>query len=231
MATITLPFEVAFFINSLPTLVKIQLDHDNYITWSRQLRHALNANNLLGYVDGTIQCPDPCIAIQEEGSDRVIHTNNPAYQQWIKIDKQLLSGLMSTISISILPTIDEFDHAFELWYYIGNRFSSLSRSHIHELKTKLATTVKTGTMAEYLRTLKDLGDRLNAAGEQIKEEDMVFQTLHGLPMGYSSFKTAIRARGNPITYYELCTLLESEEVNMASELTRQSHTDTRALAA
>lgn len=86
-------------------------------------------------------------------------------------------------------------------------------------------------MSDYLRTLKDLGGKLSAAGEPVKEEDNVVSYPAWSSYWIWLFQITIRARGCPITYYELCTFLESEEINMAYNLARQPPTNTRALAA
>lgn len=97
------------------------------MTWLRQFRRALRANDLLGYVNGIYLRPEPYIIITN-AKNQSRASLNPEFQQWVKIDRQLVSCILSTISTSVLGTLDEYEHAAELWHYLLHRFSSLSHS-------------------------------------------------------------------------------------------------------
>lgn len=98
-----------------------------------------------------------------------------------------------------------------------DHFSSLTTSHVHEFKTKLHNVKKTRTVDDYLKQIKELVNKSSAAGDKIKEHDLVFYTLNGLPFEFNGFKYAILAGGYPIAFTLLCTLLEAEEINIAHE--------------
>lgn len=138
---------------------------------------------------------------------------------------------MSTISPSILATIDDFTSSATLWNYLANRFSSLSQSHLHELRAKLNTFVLTTSVSDYLKSFKDLTNKLAAVSDPLRESDMVFHTLNRLPSIYNAFKTAIHTRPYPIEFSELASLLEAEEVNIARDNKSDLVSHTTALAA
>ena len=52
------------------------------------------------------------------------------------------------------------------------------------------------------------------AGSTIDDEDLILQTLNGLPTEYDAFKTSIRTRPYPITMAELSSLLCSEAIHV-----------------
>lgn len=144
-------------------MVKISLVSSNFTTWAKQIRNALRANDLFGYVDGSTTPLDP-YTIVEQSKNLARHSHNLDYFLWCKVDRQLTSSIISIISPSTLPTIDEFEHVFELWQHLIHRFSSLITSHIHELKSKLISIVKNCSIADYSRHIKELGEKPTAPG-------------------------------------------------------------------
>ncbi|PKU67943.1 Retrovirus-related Pol polyprotein from transposon TNT 1-94 [Dendrobium catenatum] len=77
-------------------------------------------------------------------------------------------------------------------------------------------------MSQYLPEIKTLVDNIAAAGSQVDTEDIILYILNGLPPSYQSFKTAIRTMLTPISLDNLYALLLSEEINIASDLSRIS---------
>lgn len=82
-------------------------------------------------------------------------------------------------------------------------------------------------MSKYLRDIKDLTERLAASGDRLSEENY---TLRGLLIECCGFKSAIKARGSPITFYGLSSLLESKELNITHDLNTYIVSDAKALA-
>uniref|UniRef100_A0A5B7CDP5 Putative retrovirus-related Pol polyprotein n=1 Tax=Davidia involucrata TaxID=16924 RepID=A0A5B7CDP5_DAVIN len=206
----TLPSGLTFLLNNVSSLIPIKLDSTNYIIWKTLMQNTFRANQLFGYIDGSIPCP-PLEIINSSGDQLA----NPLYLQWIIIDNHLLSCITATLTPSILPHVVGFSHAFEVWFALAQRHSSLSRSHIHELKLKLMNIKKDTTMEAYLDQIKQYVDRLASAGTPIPTEDIVLYTLNGLPSEYASFKTSIRTKSEPISVTDLNSLLGSEEIHLA----------------
>lgn len=99
---------------------------------------------------------------------------NTTYDQQVRVDKILTSCILSTISLVVLATMDDFATSYILWDYLMNRFSSLSRSHIHQLKTKLHCVSKTGTIGQYLAIIKDLSNKFAATGGPTSNSNLIF---------------------------------------------------------
>lgn len=127
--------------------------------------------------------------------------------------------------------MDDFPHVRDMWQYLVNRFSSLSRAHVHDLKTKIHNLVKSGSVSDYLKQLKNLSNKLHAAGDPVSESDLIFYALNGLPQEFGAFKSTIRNRGYPIDFAELATLLEAKEINLNRESKLHPHFDGKALTA
>lgn len=99
-----------------------------------------------------------------------------------------------------------------MWFSLAQRFNSLSRSRIHELKNRLYNVTKTGTMDSYIDEIRSYAQRLEAVGHHIDDDDLVFYTLNGLPKEeFKQLRTTIGARGGDITFEELTTILHFEE--------------------
>ena len=118
---------------------------------------------------------------------------NPAYTLWNTIDAHLLSYITATLSPSIFTTVIHCQSSHEVWTTLATRFTSLSRSHIHQLKTKLSKiTKKGGTMEDYLNHFKVIADQLALVSSPVEDEDLILLILNGLPDEYNALKTTVR---------------------------------------
>lgn len=70
-------------------------------------------------------------------------------------------------------------------------------------------------MIQNLRDLKDLFEKLIAVDDRVRDEDMVFYALNGLPSEHIAFKSIVRLQGYPIDFSELASLLEIGQLNLA----------------
>lgn len=215
MATVsvTIPPTLAFLVSNFHSLVNVKLDGGNYLLWKTQIENVLNANGFLGYIDGSSVCP----ANQIRNSEGNLVTN-PDYAMWKLIDRQILSCLTASLSQSTLPYVLGFDHASQVWESLAKRYNSLSKTHVHELRGKLYNLTKSSTMEVYIDTIKDCAQKLAAAGNPLRDDDLIFHTLHGLPLDFKGFKTAVRTRGvETFTFDELVSILSGEDIEMTRE--------------
>ena len=191
------------------------------------MQNILIATSLLGFVDGTISCPLMTIT-DSSGSEK----DNPEYLQWKIIDAHLLSCITATLSPEIYSSVLHLHSCAEIWTALHKRFTSLSRSHIHQLKNKLNNiSKKSDSMENYLSKINALVSQLALVSSFIDDEDLVLLTLNGLPNEYDAFKTTIRARAESISMEELTALLLSESVHIESKLQTLSSEPTMAFSA
>ena len=106
--------------------ITIKLDSSNFALWKTQVINALRANGFLGYIDGTIGCPESQIT----DSNGVL-VDNPACILWKMVDVQLLSCITATISVSTLPYVLGLSSINQLWQSLDNRFCTMTKSHVH----------------------------------------------------------------------------------------------------
>lgn len=115
----------------------------------------------MGYLDGSNTCSNPYIAspIFNGQSPRPA---NLAFHQWVKIDKTLLSCILSTISPTVLATMDYFTHASEYVTITRPEISyavNTARHAMHHPTESDFTIVK--RIIRYLQGTKSAGLFLN----------------------------------------------------------------------
>ena len=164
-------------------------------------------------MDGTCACPSATIT-DSEGKNVI----NPEFLSWTQIDAHLLSCITATLTPTVCTSVFHCKSCQEIWTYLDKRFTSLSRSHIHQLKNKLSSIMKKSeSMEDYLAQIKSLADQLALAASPIEDEDLVLITLNGLPSEYNALKVAIRARSEAITMEDLASLLCSEALHIEAD--------------
>lgn len=119
---------------------------------------------------------------------------NLDYVVWRSKEKALLTFMSSTLSPSILALTVGCTSAMEVWKVLENRFSSLSRSYIMNLKGEFHNLKKGSDSIDlYLQKIKVVRDKLLAIGV-ILDEELFHIVIKGLPKDYSTFRSAIRTR-------------------------------------
>ena len=140
---------------------------------------------------------------------------NPDYLIWKSKEKALLTFISSTLTPSILAMIVGCSSAQEVWKVLENRFSSISRSHVMNLKGELHS-VKKGfdSVDAYLQKIKVIRDKLMAVGVLLDDEELFHVAIKGLPKEFSAFRSTIRTRSTKLSFDELATLLNAEEESL-----------------
>ncbi|KAK6156491.1 hypothetical protein DH2020_010739 [Rehmannia glutinosa] len=206
-AQLDLPTELRLLLQNLSSLVQVKLDNTNYHVWRIQIQTVLEAHDLLVWVDGTILPPAQCV----DGSP------NPAYSKWLKVDRYLRSCLIASISPPVLSHVSHLPSASEIWRTLEQRFHSISRSHVHQLKFRLHTLAKgSKSIHEYLDEVKSITDSLASVTKPMDEDDLVLYILKGLPIEFDTLRASIRVRPDAISVTELTNLLIVEELHIQS---------------
>jgi hypothetical protein len=82
------------FPSNLHTSSQIKLTRSNHPFWKAQIVPTLQAHDLFGHVDGSLECP----AEELPDSTTGIMKANPAYASWYQKDKVVLSILISSLT-------------------------------------------------------------------------------------------------------------------------------------
>lgn len=210
-----LPPSLSFLIANFQSFITLKLESSNYFAWKIQVENALRANSLFDYADGSVQVPSS--EIQDTSGNRI---TNPAYVRWEIIDRMLMSCIIATVTPSVLPHIVGSHRTCEVWSKLEEKYSSLSRTHVHDLRCRIYSLKKTTSMEQYLDSIKVLIQRLESSGSHMDDEELVFHTLRGLPNSeYRSFKQAVRTRlaTAPLTFCGLVSMLMAEDLYLDTE--------------
>lgn len=205
----SLPHTLSFLIANFQSFVTIRLESSNYFAWKTQVENALKANDLFDFVESSVTVP-PSHVLDASG----VKIPNPEFTKWSTIDRMLLSCLIATLTPSVLPHIVGSNHTFQFWNKLEEKFNLLSRSHVHDLKRKLYSLNKTGSIDQYLDSIKGIVQKLAASGHYVDDEDLIFYTLNGLRTGYDSFKQAIRTKTEPISFGTFSSMLVAEDLHI-----------------
>ncbi|KAH7837779.1 hypothetical protein Vadar_017916 [Vaccinium darrowii] len=148
------------------------------------------------------------------------------------ITLEFLSALTISFSVSS-PDSSIFTglrHVQQVWESLANRFNSLTKNNVQDLKCRLFSVTKTSTVEAYIDTIKDYAQKLAAAGHPLSEEDLIFHLLRGLPKVFNGFKTAVRTRGSNISFDDVVNPLNSEDHQLLQESSSDSDVTTVLVA-
>ena len=100
-------------------LVVQPLTKDNYPTWARVMRMALDAKSKLGFVDGSIIASMVVTSLEK--------------QAWSKCNSMISSWILNLVSPHITTSVIYRDTAFEAWNALKNRFLQANEPRISQL--------------------------------------------------------------------------------------------------
>lgn len=213
-----LPSNLTLLISNPSSFITVKLDSSNYIIWQRQFQNILRANGLIGYVEGSIQRP-PMKITDANGKE----VPNDAFHSWSVVDGHLLSCLTATLTPGLYTTVLHLSTSHEVWSILEKRFTSLSRSHVHQLKNKLNNvSKKSKPMEEYLEQIKDIANQLALVSASVDDDDLILAALNGLPTDYDPLAITIRAQIGTITMEQASSLLCSESIHIESKAKKSS---------
>ncbi|VFQ98548.1 unnamed protein product, partial [Cuscuta campestris] len=217
-----LPTDLKLFVRNLQSLTPVKLDDTNYPSWSATVHANIFAHRLLGYVDGSETSP-PALILAEKatapGKDAPpVMKSNPAYESWLIVDAHIRACLLTIVSPTVQTHIHALPTSAAIWNHLEQRYNSLSRTHIFQLKERLHGVTKgTDSMQTYLDTVLTIVSSLKLAHEDISEQDIILCVLRGLTADYAALKQNIHTNIATVTFNQVSSWLLSEELNLSFE--------------
>ena len=159
-----------------------KLSGSNWLTWKFQMTHLLKAKKLWGYVDGT--------KVLAEGA------NETQREDFDDKSQRAFSSIVMAITTPQLYLVTSCETPKAAWDSLRNQFERQTLANKLYLKKKyFRKEMKEGTpMADHLKEMRELTDRLAAIGSPITEEDQVVSLLGSVPTSYAGLVTALEAR-------------------------------------
>ncbi|CAN6719043.1 unnamed protein product [Malus baccata var. baccata] len=194
-------------VQNITSMVPAKLNRQNYITWRSLFIPILKRFKLLGLVTSTDLCPPQFI--------------------WCERNQILMIWINSTLSEDLIPLTIGMEDSRSLWQSLERHFVGASRTYVHSLRSKIQTIQKSDSpMPDYLNSLKEIYDKLDAAGDPISESDLVAYTLSSLPDAYESFIYSIETQNDYVNTDELHGMLLSKEISLQKRKTKTSSSTT-----
>ena len=198
-------------LSNMSNMMIVKLDNSNYIVWKHQISMILETYSLFELLEEPQLIPKKFLKDLSGAYTTIV---NPDYTLWRSKEKALLTFISSTLSPSILALAVGYTSALEVWKVLENRFSSISRSHVLNLKgEKVADSVDV-----YLQKIKMVRDKLLAIGVAVDDEELLHITLRGLPKDFNAFRSTIQTRSTKLSFDELSTMLNAEEESLTEGL-------------
>ena len=191
-ASINLINQTLLMLSNISNMMTVKLDSSNYIVWRHQISMVIETYSLFELLDDTQSIPEKFLT---DLSGFVTAIFNPEYSIWKSKEKALLTFISSTLTPSVLALTVGCHSAKEVWKVLENHFSSISRSHIMNLKGELHNIRKGCDSVDlYLQKIKVVRDKLMAIGIILDDEELLHIAIKGLPKEFNAFKSAIRTR-------------------------------------
>ena len=128
-------------------LVSQLLTEDNYPTWARAMKMALDAKSKLGFVIGSINASMAVTPLEK--------------QAWSKCNSMISSWILNSASPYIITSVIYKDIAFKVWNAFKNRFSQANGKRISQLQKQISTVMQGGsTVTNFFTSLQTLWDQL-----------------------------------------------------------------------
>ncbi|KAL5854653.1 hypothetical protein ACOSQ4_004455 [Xanthoceras sorbifolium] len=183
---------------TLNSNLPLKLDKTNYIYWKTQVMPAIRALDLEDYISPSVSAPPKLIEVlshDEQGSSTIKHQINPAFAVWKKADQILLCWLLGTLSPSVLGQVTRYITSLEMWTKLERVYSQQSIARILQLRQQLQSIKKgSDSISDFVLKLKNIGDVLLEAGEDVSERDLLLALMNGVGHEYDSVVVLISSQ-------------------------------------
>ncbi|XP_075633655.1 uncharacterized protein LOC142606144 [Castanea sativa] len=128
-------------------LVSQPLTGDNYPTWARAMRMALDTKSKLEFVNESINASMAITPLEK--------------QAWSKCNSMISSRILNSVSPHITASVIYRDIAFEVWNALKNRFSQANGPRISQLQKQISTVMQgDSTVTTFFTNLQASWDQL-----------------------------------------------------------------------
>ena len=193
--------------------VSEKLTKTNFALWRMQVLAAVRGARLEGFLTGAAKAPTTMIKETKDGNEAEV--SNPAYEEWVATDQQVLGYLISNMSSYIQSQLTACKTAAKTWRAVEGMFSSMTRARAVNTRIALATMKKGNlSMAEYVGKMRSLADEITSTGKTIDDDELVSYILAGLDYDYNPIVTSLTARIEPLSVGEAYNQLLAFEQRM-----------------
>ncbi|KAJ0391998.1 hypothetical protein ATCC90586_007925 [Pythium insidiosum] len=169
------------------------LNDDNYFLWEFSARMALARKGLAGHVEIT---PEKAVALSGN-------------EMWKTADSKAMGVIAKMLSSPYQAMIRNAKFAVEAWiilqqFHVKRSLHNRLRKQLHELVMNPGDNIM-----DHLLKFDDVCMRLDAVGDNVKDDEQLVVLLGSLPPEYDAIVKIIEARGN-VDLYEAKEMLRRE---------------------
>lgn len=192
-----------FLLSNICNLISIRLESSNYVLWKFQLTAILKAHKLFGFLDGSNPklaqfLPSgvtdvSCESAVDVSSGSAVSKIIPLFEDWIAKNQAFLTLISVTLSPVALAYVVGSDTSKQVWEILEKYYSSNSRTNVVNLKLDLQSIIKKSgePIADYIKQMKEIKDKLANVSTVVNEEDLIIYTLNGHPAEFNTFRTSL----------------------------------------
>lgn len=196
-----------------------KLSKGNYLIWKVQVLAVIRGARLDSYLTGATKKPSATIIIKK--NEKEVEVSNPAVNEWIANDQQVLGYLLTTMSRDVLSKVATCGSAAALWSVVEGMFSSATRARSINTKITLTNTKKGDlSVAEYVGKIRALADELATSDKLVDEEDLISFIIVGLDEDFEPIISSLVSKSEHVSLGEAYSQLLSFEQRMKL---RQEH--------
>ncbi|XP_074341673.1 uncharacterized protein LOC141679087 [Apium graveolens] len=195
-------------------LVNDPFDGSGFSNWKRSMIIALSARNKLGFVDGSLTCP-------EIGSN--------SHKSWQRCNDMVISWILGALSKTLGRSVIYCNSAHQIWLELEERYGVSSGAQLFGLQKELNEISQgNNNIADFFTKIKMLWDDIDALGliptctcgckcgashkmSKFQQDQRVIQFLMGLNDSYAMMRGSILMKSPlPSISQVYCLLLQEE---------------------
>lgn len=179
-----------------------KLTRANHAIWKAQVLAVVRGARLEGFLTGAVKAPEPMV--KAKIAEKEVVTVNPAHEEWVATDQQVLGYLFSSMTRDILSQVASCKIAAEVWNVVEVMFSSMTKARSINTRITLATTKKGDlSIAEFVSKMRSYADDMANSGKPLDNNELISYIFTGLPDDYNPVVTSLIARAESMSIGEV----------------------------
>ena len=190
-----------------------KLDRNNFASWEYKMHQYLVGQGYWSYIKGAQEDrPDP---------------KDANYATWEQAASRVMYCLATCVHDHMLGYIREAKTPKEAWENLRKIFAANTTARKLQLRQELNNIQQRDmSITSYTLKIKELCDALGSISVNVEDDEMVQICLGGLAPRFGAMRTAVLARENPPSFFDLQSMLLVEENHVR---TRSSASDGQML--
>ena len=140
---------------------------------------------------------------------------NPDFLDRKQQDQLLVSGILSSMTETILSRMVNCDTTTQIWRTLQQYFAAQNQAKVNRYKTQLQKIKKDSLgMNDFLLKIRSLVDHPTLVGHDLSPKDPIEAIFEALPSEDDTFITAINSHIDSYTIDEVESLLLSQEARI-----------------